>query len=105
MVGMTAWAYSSYCSCRGKTIIINISSLLTSNLEVAYCCMLLLCKLTLNSFKKDETHFRAFLCQANQAGSSSNMEVLGHQKALAFLLGTGMVIKAFISDRHLTITK
>ena len=26
------------------------------------------------------------------------MEFLGHQKALAFLLGTGMIIKAFISE-------
>ena len=43
--------------------------------------------------------------QENQAGNSNNMEFLGHQKALAFLLGTGMIIKAFISDRHLAITK
>ncbi|CAB4006731.1 uncharacterized protein LOC111334905 [Paramuricea clavata] len=45
------------------------------------------------------------IIQANQAGNSNNMEFLGHQKALAFLLGTGMIIKAFISDRHLAITK
>ncbi|XP_078384210.1 uncharacterized protein LOC144666703 [Oculina patagonica] len=43
--------------------------------------------------------------QANEAGSSSNMEFLGHQKAFAFLLGTGMVIKSFISDRHQSIAK
>ena len=33
------------------------------------------------------------------------MEFWGHQKAFAFLLGTGMIIKAFVSDRHLAITK
>ena len=33
------------------------------------------------------------------------MEFLGHQKSLSFLLGTGMVIKTFISDRHKSITK
>ncbi|XP_068670428.1 uncharacterized protein [Montipora foliosa] len=33
------------------------------------------------------------------------MEFLGHQKALAFLLGTGMVIKSFICDRHQSIAK
>ena len=33
------------------------------------------------------------------------MEFLGHQKALAFLLGTRMVIKSFISDRHQSIAK
>lgn len=47
----------------------------------------------------------SFICQANEAGSSSSMEFLGHQKALAFLLGTGMVIKSFISDRHQSIAK
>ena len=33
------------------------------------------------------------------------MEFLGHQKAMAFLLSSGMVIKSFISDRHGAITK
>lgn len=33
------------------------------------------------------------------------MEFLGHQKAFAFLLSTGMIIKAFISDRHTSIAK
>ena len=33
------------------------------------------------------------------------MEFLGHQKAFAFLFTTGMVIKAFISDRHTGIAK
>lgn len=33
------------------------------------------------------------------------MEFLGHQRALVFLLTTGMVIKQFVSDRHTAITK
>ena len=33
------------------------------------------------------------------------MEFEGHQRAFAYLLGTGMIIKAFISDRHSQITK
>ena len=33
------------------------------------------------------------------------MEFLGHQKAFAFLLGTGILIKSFISDRHQSIAK
>ena len=33
------------------------------------------------------------------------MEFFAHQKAFAFLLGTGMIIKSFISDRHLSIAK
>lgn len=33
------------------------------------------------------------------------MEFMGHQRAFTFLLGTGMIIKAFISDRHSQITK
>ncbi|KAK2549704.1 hypothetical protein P5673_029832, partial [Acropora cervicornis] len=45
------------------------------------------------------------LVQANEAGSSSGMEFMGHQRAFTFLLGTGMIIKAFISDRHSQITK
>ena len=45
------------------------------------------------------------LIQANQAGSSSGMEFLAFQKAFTFLLGTGMIIKSFISDRHTSIAK
>ncbi|XP_044178092.1 uncharacterized protein LOC122960162 [Acropora millepora] len=45
------------------------------------------------------------LVQANEAGSSSAMEFMGHQRAFTFLLGTGIIIKAFISDRHSQITK
>lgn len=45
------------------------------------------------------------LVQANQAGSSSGMEFLAFQKAFTFLLGTEMIIKSFISDRHTSIAK
>lgn len=43
--------------------------------------------------------------EANQAGSSSAMEFMGFQEALAFPLGTAVIIKAFISDRHSQIAK
>lgn len=43
--------------------------------------------------------------QANQAGSSSGMEFLGFKEAFTFLLGTGMIIKSFVSDRHTSIAK
>lgn len=33
------------------------------------------------------------------------MEFMGFQQALAFLLGTTMLVKAFISDRHSQIAK
>ena len=33
------------------------------------------------------------------------MEALGHQKAIKFLLSTGLIITAFISDRHASVTK
>lgn len=33
------------------------------------------------------------------------MEFLGHQRALEYLLTTGMVITAFVSDRHTSIAK
>ena len=46
-----------------------------------------------------------FLTQANEAGSSTAMEALGHKKALTYLLTTGIVITTFVSDRHATITK
>lgn len=45
------------------------------------------------------------LIQANQVGSSSGMLFLASQKAFTFLLGTGMIIKSFISDRHTSIAK
>lgn len=54
-------------------------------------------------------HIKLFLyikkIQANEAGSSSGMEFLAFQKAFTFLLGTTMVIKSFISDRHTSIAK
>lgn len=43
--------------------------------------------------------------QANQAGSSLGMEFLGFKEAFTFLLGTAMIIKSFVSDRHTSITK
>ena len=46
-----------------------------------------------------------FSSQANQAGSSSAMEALGHQNAMSFLLTTSMIITTFVSDRHGTIAK
>lgn len=45
------------------------------------------------------------LVQANQAGSSAGMEFLAFQKAFTFLLGTAMIVKSFISDRHTSIAK
>ena len=33
------------------------------------------------------------------------MEAFGYQKAMQFLLSTGLIVTAFISDRHATITK
>ena len=33
------------------------------------------------------------------------MEFLAFEKAFTFLLGTGMIIKSFISDRHTSIAK
>ena len=43
--------------------------------------------------------------QCNEAGSSSVMEFLGHQRAFAYLFTTAMKIKSFISDRHRSIAK
>ncbi|KAK3749144.1 hypothetical protein QZH41_009825, partial [Actinostola sp. cb2023] len=45
------------------------------------------------------------LVQANEAGSSNEMEFIGHQRAFGFLLSTGMIITSFISDRHASIGK
>ena len=38
-------------------------------------------------------------------GHSSGMEFMAFEKAFTFLLGTGLVIKSFISDRHTSIAK
>ena len=43
--------------------------------------------------------------QANQAGSTSGMEFLGFKEVFTFLLGTGMIIKSFVSNRHTSIAK
>lgn len=43
--------------------------------------------------------------QSNEAGSSTAMEFLGHQRAFAYLFTTALVIKSFISDRHTSIAK
>ena len=43
--------------------------------------------------------------QCNEAGSSSGMEFLGHQRAFAYLFTTAVKIKSFISDRHRSIAK
>lgn len=37
--------------------------------------------------------------------SSSGLDCFGQQKAITFLLTTGMIIKSFITDRHGSITK
>ena len=42
-------------------------------------------------------------CQRNQAGNSPAMEFLGFQSCMDFLLGCGVVISTFISDRHTQI--
>ena len=42
------------------------------------------------SVRKQQTKF---LTQANEAGSSTAMEALGHKETLTYLLTTGMVIK------------
>ena len=41
--------------------------------------------------------------QRNQARSGPAMEFMGFQKCIDFLLGCGLVITAFISDRHTQI--
>ncbi|PFX15360.1 hypothetical protein AWC38_SpisGene20419 [Stylophora pistillata] len=45
------------------------------------------------------------LVQANEGGNSSGMEFFAFEKAFIFLLGTGLSIKSFISDRHTSIAK
>ena len=41
--------------------------------------------------------------QRNQAGSSLAMEFLGFQQCMKFLLGFGILITTFISDKHVSI--
>lgn len=45
------------------------------------------------------------LVQANQAGSSSGIEFMAFKEAFTYLLTTGMIVKSFISDRHVSIAK
>ncbi|XP_068747225.1 uncharacterized protein [Montipora capricornis] len=61
-----------------------------------YCAYTIFC-CTLPSI----IHFA--LIQRNQAGSSPAMEFMGFQKCMDFLVGFGIVIAAFISDRHTQI--
>lgn len=41
--------------------------------------------------------------QRNQAGSSPAMEFMGFKQCMDYLLGCGVLITTFISDRHTTI--
>ncbi|KAK3755170.1 hypothetical protein QZH41_010695 [Actinostola sp. cb2023] len=45
------------------------------------------------------------LVQKNESGSSTAMEYMGFQRSMTFLLGTGISISTFISDRHTGIAK
>ena len=46
-----------------------------------------------------------FLLQRNEVGNSSGMEYEGFCRSMEYLLGLGLVIKTFVSDRHLAIAK
>ncbi|KAK3741189.1 hypothetical protein QZH41_012632 [Actinostola sp. cb2023] len=48
-------------------------------------------------------HFE--LVQRNEAGNSGAMEMVGFKRSLSYLLGCGLVISTFISDRHSSIAK
>ena len=41
--------------------------------------------------------------QRNQAGSSPAMEFMGFKSCMEFLIGYGLLITAFVSDRHVSI--
>lgn len=41
-----------------------------------------------------------FICQRHEAGNSPAMEFMGFQRCMDFLLGCGLAITTFISDRH-----
>lgn len=41
--------------------------------------------------------------QRNQAGNSPAMELMGFQSCMDFLIGYGLLITAFVSDRHVSI--
>lgn len=53
----------------------------------------------LNSFP---VHLFFFL-QRNQAGSSPAMEFVGFEQCMEYLIGYGLLITTFISDRHVSI--
>ncbi|KAK3715783.1 hypothetical protein QZH41_018834 [Actinostola sp. cb2023] len=48
-------------------------------------------------------HFE--LVQRNEAGNSGAMEMIGFKRSLSYLLGCGLAISTFISDRHSSIAK
>ena len=41
--------------------------------------------------------------QRNQAGSSPAMEFMGFKACMDYLIGYGLRLKAFVSDRHVSI--
>ncbi|CAB4011359.1 uncharacterized protein LOC110233295 isoform X1, partial [Paramuricea clavata] len=45
------------------------------------------------------------LVQRNEAGSSTAMEYHGFVRSMEYLLGCGLLIKTFVSDRHTSIAK
>lgn len=45
------------------------------------------------------------LVQRNEVGSSPAMEYEGFQRCMTFLLGCGLAISTFISDRYVSIAK
>ena len=45
------------------------------------------------------------MSQRNEVGSSPAMEYEGFQRCMTFLLGCGLAIGTFISDRHVSIAK
>ena len=49
--------------------------------------------------------FVVYLLQRNEVGSSTALEYAGFQRAMTFLLGCGLAIGTFISDRHVSIAK
>ena len=57
------------------------------------------------------TGHKVYLCkciifiyhQRNQAGSSPAMEFMGFKACMDYLTGCGLLLKAFVSDRHVSI--
>lgn len=46
-----------------------------------------------------------FVSQRNEVGSSTAMEYEGFKRCMGYLLGCGLAIGKFISDRHVSIAK